>query len=401
MVNAKHDTHSYERTVNGERGYQREILFDGNVLYDSYLRAKKGSDWKPQVQRFEKNYLLNLAAIQSKLKDGSYEFSKGSHFILRERGKTRPISGEKIEDRIIKHALCDTMLLPAVKRYLIYDNGASLPGKGVSFTRKRLLRHLSRYYKEHGSNEGYVLLLDFSKYYDNICHDVLKDRFRAYLKDESAFRLLEKAIDQSKVDVSYMGVEEYGNCMNILFDFLEYAKIDKRLLTGEKFMSKHMSIGDQVSQTAGIAYRIPIDNYVKIVCGSKYYAGYMDDSYVIHEDKEFLGDLLAGIIEICSGIGITINMRKTRICKLSDRWRFLQIQYSLTDTGRIIQKINPVRLTAMRRKMKKIAPRLTEKEFSDFYNSWFKSHYKYMSKMQRYNMDTLYAELKEKTKCTL
>ena len=86
---------------------------------------------------------------------------------------------------------------------------------------------------------------------------------------------------------------------------------------------------------------------------------------------------------------------------LYEHWRFLQVQYSLTDTGRVIQKINPKRLTAMRRKMKKLAPKLTEKEFTDFYKSWFKNHYKIMSKKQRSNMDTLFNQLKEVTKCTL
>lgn len=117
--------------------------------------------------------------------------------------------------------------------------------------------------------------------------------------------------------------------------------------------------------------------------------------------KEFLQELLEDIIEIANELGITVNTRKTRICKLSEHWRFLQVQYSLTDTGRVIQKINPKRLTAMRRKMKKLAPKLTEKEFTDFYKSWFKNHYKIMSKKQRSNMDTLFNQLKEVTKCTL
>ena len=99
-------------------------------------------------------------------------------------------------------------------------------------------------------------------------------------------------------------------------------------------------------------------------------------------------------------MGITVNLKKTRICKLSDHWRFLQIQYSLTDTGRVIQKINPKRLTAMRRKMKKLAPKLTEKEFTDFFRSWFKNHYKIMSRYQRNNIETLFNQLKEVTLCS-
>lgn len=394
MVNTKHDTSSYE-----SRGYQREI-YDGNVLYEAYLRAKKGSDWKPQVQKFEMNYLLELSKMQKDLANMEYEFLPTTNFTLNERGKTRRITGEQIQDRVVKHALCDEVLNPSLERFLIYDNGASLVGKGISFTRRRLVTHLRKYYAQHKSNEGYILLIDFSKYYDNIRHDVLLKLFEKYVDDEHALWLLRKTVERSRVDVSYMADDEYENCLNTLFDSLLYQYMNKSLLTGEKYMGKHLNIGDQVAQTAGVSYRIPIDNYVKIVRGVKFYAGYMDDSYAIHESKEFLEELLEDIIEVAAEMGITVNTRKTRICKLSEHWRFLQVQYSLTETGRVIQKINPKRLTAMRRKMKKLAPKLTEKDFTDFYKSWFKNHYKLMSKQQRSNMDILFEQLKEVTLCS-
>lgn len=399
MVNTKHDTDIYECACNGRNGYQREI-FDGNALYDAYIKAKRGSDWKPQVQKFEMNYLLELAPMQEDLRDMEYEFLPTTSFTLHERGKTRHITGEQIPDRIVKHSLCDEVLNPTLERYLIFDNGASVEGKGIDFTRQRLLKHLRRYYTEHGSNEGYILLIDFSKYYDNIRHDVLIELIEKYVTDEHARWLLRKTVERSQVDVSYMDYEEYENCLNKLFDSLIHQNIDKKLLTGEKFMAKHLNIGDQVAQTSGISYRIPLDNYAKIVRSMKYYAGYMDDTYAIHESKEFLEEFLEEYIEIAADMGITVNTRKTRICKLSERWRFLQVQYSLTDTGRVIQKINPKRLTDMRRRMKKVAPKLTEKEFTDWYKSWFKNHYKLMSKQQRLNMDTLFNQLKEVTKCS-
>lgn len=389
MVNAKHDTASHESC-----GYKREI-FDGNSLYDAFVRAKQGSDWKPQVQQFEMTYLLGLSKMQGELESMTYEFLPSQEFVLNERGKTRYISGEQIPDRIVKHALCDECLSPNIRKYLIYDNGASLKGKGIDFTRKRLLVHLRKYYQQHQSNEGYVLLIDFSKYYDNIRHDKLMELFEKYIDDEHALWLLRKTIDRSKVDVSYMTDEEYAVCLDTLFNSLEHSQIDRSLLTGEKFMAKHLNIGDQMAQVAGIAYPIPIDNYIKIVKGVKFYGRYMDDSYVIHESKEYLEALLQDIIRIANSIGITVNTRKTRICKLSEYWRFLQVQYSLTDTGRVIQKINPKRLTAMRRKMKKLCYVLTPTEFEDWYKSWFKGHYKIMSKLQRQHLDELFKELKE------
>lgn len=394
MVNTKHDTHAYERTSNGERGYQREI-FDGNVLYESFLKAKQGSDWKPQVQRFEMNLLFELSELQQEHETGNHVFLPSTEFTLHERGKVRRITGEQIHDRVAKHALCDEILTPAVRKYLIYDNSASIKGRGIDFSRNRLLHHLRRYYTLHGSNDGYILLIDFSKYYDNIRHDRLMEQFEKYIHDERSLNLLRKVIDRSKVDVSYMDDEEYERCMEKVFNSLAYQDVDKSLLTGEKFMYKHLNIGDQVAQIAGIIYPIPIDNYVKIVKGVKFYGRYMDDSYAIHESKEFLQELLQGIIAIATELGITVNIRKTRICKLSSLWRFLQVQYSLTETGRVIQKINPKRLTCMRRKMKKLVHILTEKEFDDWYGSWFRNHYRIMSKQQRENMDRLYNNLKK------
>ena len=389
MVNAKHDTTSYESC-----GYQREI-FDGNALHDAYKRAKQGSDWKPQVQRFEMTYLLELSKMQTELHEKSYRFLPATNFIINERGKTRCISGEQIHDRIVKHALCDEILTPSIRDYLIYDNGASLTGRGIDFSRRRLLVHLRKYYARHQSNEGYILLIDFSKYYDNIRHDILMEQFKAITDNEHALWLLEKILDRSKVDVSYMSDEEYAVCMTTVFNSLVHDQIDRKLLTGEKFMAKHLNIGDQVAQVAGIGYPMEIDNYIKIVRGIKYYGRYMDDSYVISDSKEHLQELLKDIIAIATRNGITVNTHKTRICKLSDYWRFLQVQYALTDTGRVIQKINPKRLTAMRRKMKKLAPILSPKEFEDWYNSWFRSYYKIMSKRQRENMNTLFQQLKE------
>lgn len=392
MVNTKHDTTSYESC-----GYQREI-FDGNSLYDSFKRAKQGSDWKPQVQKFEMTYLLELSRIQSDLKNKTYQFLPATNFIINERGKTRCISGEQVPDRIVKHSLCDEILTPNIRKYLIYDNGASLTGRGIDFTRKRLLVHLRKYYAQHQSNDGYILLIDFSKYYDNIRHDILMEQFKAITDNEHALWLLEKILDRSKVDVSYMSDKEYAVCMTTVFNSLVHDKIDRKLLTGEKFMAKHLNIGDQVAQVAGIAYPMEIDNYIKIVRGIKFYGRYMDDSYVISDSKEKLQEIISEIVTIASRIGITVNTDKTRICKLSDYWRFLQVQYSLTDTGRVIQKINPKRLTCMRRKMKKLVSILPPKEFEEWYNSWFRNHYKIMSKKQRENMDTLFQQLKEVSK---
>ena len=108
-VNTKHDAASYESNINSS--YTREI-HDPNSLYDGFLQAKRGSDWKTPVQRFEMDFLSGIAMLSDDLRSRSYQFKPSKDFILNERGKTRVIRGEQIEDRIVKHSLCDEVLNP-------------------------------------------------------------------------------------------------------------------------------------------------------------------------------------------------------------------------------------------------------------------------------------------------
>lgn len=385
--NDKRDVCTYEWS-----DYEHEI-YDGNKLYDAFLKSKKNSSWKARTHQFHMNLLFELSHIQQELKDQTYELKKSTDFILNERGKIRAIKGDQIHDRIVKHVVCDDVLMPAIKNKLIYDDGASIKDKGIDFTRNRFTAHLQRFYRENHSNEGYILLIDFTKYFDNIRHDVFMDLIKKYVDDESSLWLIDLILQKARIDVSYMDDDEYANCMNTVFNSLEYNNIDKALLTGDKYMSKHLDIGDQVSQVAGVLVPLRLDNYIKIVQGNKYYGRYMDDSYIIHKSKEYLEQLLIDIIKIAAEMGITVNTKKTRICKLSDTFVFLQNRYTLTNTGKVVVKISKKRLTRMRRKMKKMPDQVSKKEFEHWYKSWFNNAYKMMSKQQRKNLNALYEEL--------
>ena len=386
MVKNKHDISGYDLA-----NYQRDI-YDGNLLYESFLKMKRGRTWKPQVQRFEMTYLLGLGKIQKELKNKTYQMNNTTNFVISERGKTRLITGECVSDRIVGHALCDEIINPSIKKYLIYDNGASQKGKGVSFTRKRLEKHLISYYRNNGcSNEGYILLIDFSKYYDNIRHDILKEMFFDIVRDEHARDIISKTLKRAEIDISFTE----DDLSESIFDSLwYYNNIPKSMRNGTRFLKKHLDIGTQVSQSAGVLYRSKLDNYIKIVRGIKYYAAHVDDSYIIHSDKVFLKKFYLDISNKCDEYGIHINKKKTSIYKLSDGFRFLQIRYRLTDTGKIVKKINPKNVTRFRRKIKKLAHILSENEFDNLFKSWIGSNAKYMSKQQRKNMYKLYYDLK-------
>lgn len=368
-------------------------IFDANALYAAYRKAMRGSTWKPQTQRFEMNFLSEIAKLQKELETGTYKISPPTEFILRERGKTRAVCGESARDRTVRHALCDEVLMPALRKYLIYDNGASLPGKGISFARRRLVTHLRRYYREHGS-EGYILLIDFQKYFDNVPHDRLYTEMIRHIPDEGTRRLLKTILDEFRVDVSGLTDEAFARLKTEPFDALRY-RLEHTLAerTGKKWLDRGLQIGDQVSQIAAVYYPTRIDTYVKVVCGEKYYGRYMDDSYLIAPTKAHLKRRLSEIRKIAEEMGITIHPKKTRIVPLSAGFRYLQIRYRLTETGKIERHISPKRVTAMRRKLKKLAGRIPDADVRQMYESWIGAHGKLLSRAQRRNLDALYAAL--------
>lgn len=312
------------------------------------------------------------------------------------------LANTQSRDRIIRHVLCDEILLPEVKKHIIYDNCASIKGRGISHQRDRFEVHLRKYYRLYG-NEGWILFGDFSKFYDNIIHEIAKrELLRLFDDDEFIDWLLTQIFDGFKIDVSYMTDEEYATCMTDTFNKLEYRNIPESKLTGEKWMEKSVNIGDQLSQVIGIYYPYRIDNYVKYVRSQKFYGRYMDDWYIMNPSKEELLDLLDHIHQIAEEYGIHINRKKTRIVKISSTYKFLQIKYSLTDSGKVIKRINPKRVTAMRRKLKRLAVKVKNEEISyenveNMFRSWMGGFYKLLSKEQRKNLIGLYEDLFEKS----
>ncbi len=379
-----------------------EILCDANNLYWAYKASVKGSKWKEATQRFALKFLVYIFEIRDELMNRTLQNGPVGEFLQNERGRIRPITSRIIKDRIVRHVLCDELLLPAVQKKIIYDNGASIKGRGISFSRKRFEVHLRKYYREYG-NEGFILFGDFSKFYDNIIHAIAKrELMKLFNDDEFIEWLLTLIFDGFKIDVSYMTDEEYATCLDDLFVKLDYREIPRSKLTGEKWMEKSVDIGDQLSQVIGIYYPYPIDNYVKYVRSQKYYARYMDDWYVMNPSKEELLDIYEHIKEIAKSLGIHINDKKTRIVKISSTYKYLQIKYTLTSSGKIIKRINPARVTAMRRKLKKLAVKVETGETSyvnveDMFRSWMGNYYKLLSNQQRTNLITLFEELFHKT----
>lgn len=371
-------------------------IADMNVLYDAYIASMKGSAWKREPEMFEHNWMEEVAQLKRELEDRTYKTLPGSEFTLNERGKIRHIHGGRMRDRVVRHALCDHILAPYLKPYLIHNNGASQKGKGISFTRRIFEKDLHNYYLKHGNNRGYIGLVDLSKFYDNIQHDKVKEMICPKIPEDTWW-LLDEVLSSMEIDVSYLTDSEYEVCLDEKFDSLAYYEKEYDR-PGKKMMKKSCNIGDQVSQDIGVFFPHRIDNYCKIVRGLKHYGRYMDDMYFIVESKEEALSIIDGIRKEAANLGLFMNEKKTHIVKMSDTFKFLQIKYYVTSTGKVVKRINPKAVTRQRRRLKAYKRILDNGEIplEDIelsYKSWMGDYTKLMSKKQIANMKQLYKDL--------
>ena len=373
-------------------------LTDLNLLYNAMRASLKGSAWKEEPQRFEIDFLSEIVKLRDEIDNRTYRTSSGTEFKLSERGKVRHIHGARIRDRVVRHVLCDEELGKVLRPYLIYNNGASQKGKGITFARAMFERDLHNFWLKYRDNKGYIGFIDFSKYYDNIRHDRIRQMVGPKLSEEGNW-LLDEILKTFEIDVSYMTDEEYAGCMDRKFNSVQYyEQIPMEDRTGEKFMPKGVDIGDQVSQDIGIYYPTPVDNYVKIVRSQKWYGRYMDDMYLICRDKEELKDIIRGAGEVARALGIFINEKKTRIARLDETYKYLQIRYSLTETGKVIRRINPKAVTRERRRLKAYrrlmdTGKMKYDDIEQAVKSWMGDYARLMSRKQIEHMKALYRAL--------
>lgn len=373
-----------------------EQIYNANNLFNAFMKAKQGTDWKEMVQKYEANLLLNIFTTRRAISTNTYSAKPTYSFKLNERGHTRQIKAQNIYDRVVQRSFNDNVLVPKTRVKLIYDNGATLKDKGESFARKRFEIHLRKAYREYGDN-ACIILMDFTKYYDNVLHEVLISMYKDVL-DSDELSFLADRLSDFRVDVSYMSDEEFKNYDKTVFNALTHSDIPAYLKTGQKMMPKSLDIGNQTSQISGVFYATPMDNYCKTVRRIKYYGRYMDDTYIIIHNKNVAKKLLNELKVICDKQGIFINSKKTHIYKITDWVTWLKINYKIKPTGGLVRKVHNKNIRRERRRLVKFRHLLDEgkmsyKHIELCYGSWKGTYWKYDSKTKLLRLDRLFNKL--------
>lgn len=336
-----------------------DMVFTYENLYRSYKKSRRNVTWKSSTQKYITQAPVNVARTYHRLHNGTFKSNGFFEFDLCERGKLRHIRSVTIGERVVQKCLCDYALVPVIDRTFIYDNGATQVHKGYHFSMDRLKCHLQRHYRKHGQN-GYILLYDFSKFFDNIDHKIISDVMEREFKDPRI-----KALTQHFVDC---------------------------------FGEEGLGLGSQISQTFALASANRLDHFFKEYAGIKGYGRYMDDGYMIHESKEYLQQCLRWLKAICRRYHIKLNEKKTKIVKLSHGFTWLKCRWYLTETGKVVKKIYKRSVTKQRQKLKKFVHmvdtgKMSHQDVYQAFQSWraYARHFDAYHTIQ--NMEQLYTDL--------
>jgi hypothetical protein len=327
-----------------ECGDFRSVITNQNLLR-SLQKRRKETEWKGSVQSYIAHAIVKNKRAKDALLEGRMNVNQSiKHLVIHERGKRRDCHAIMIDSRVIQGAVCDSSITPLTQPSLIYDNPASTKGKGVEFARRRMNHHLRRQIVESGP-DFYVLVYDFSGYFDSIRHSLCREKLRKAGQDEMLERLTMYFIKMYQAqDISLItDAEERSR---------RYEELKHDKATGA-------TLGSQISQDMALVVPNDLDHTIKDIYRMKHYQRYMDDGNVTGT-KEQLRQLYTVIADICDRLGLKLNKKKTHIVRARRGFTFLKVRYTVTETGRIIRQIAKSSIVRMRRKLKKFRKKVDQ-----------------------------------------
>ncbi len=353
--------------LKGERNKLQQIgnydsIFTYVNLYKAFYLCECSVRWKASIQKQESLLPLKTLHIYRQLQNRSFKPLKFMEFDIFERGKIRHIRAVDIDERSIERTLCDRYLVPLLSSKLIYDNGASLKGKGIDFSLNRLKVHLFRHYKKYG-NKGYIFQYDFSKYFDNVNHEILMKLLAKDIPDKDILAMVKNDIDS--------------------------------------FGDKGLGLGSQVSQICAIYFPTLLDRYFKEVLYIKGYGRYMDDGYAICKDLDEVKKCREGLYKMAKLLDITINDKKISVTKLNNTFIFLKKRIILTDSGKVVIKIGKKSTHQARRRLIRMFKKYNGNKdgllyIQQAYRSWYGMSKRYSNYYISENYKKLYEKLMNK-----
>lgn len=294
----------------------KEYITDFDQLFDSMLKCKRNVSWKPSVKSFVLNGIEDCLKMEEQLQNGTWTNRKPKPILIT-YPKRRECLSIPFRDRVYQRSINDNALYPQTTRHFIYPNVACQKGKGPQVAMNMMKKYLHRYFINYGTNKGYVVWIDVHGYYPNMKHDLVNKCF-SKLCDKEVANMAKDVLDsQYSGDVGY-------------------------------------NPGSQMVQIAGISFLNDLDHYIKEVLRCKSYIRYMDDMFLITNDREQAKEWLKTVCNKLIELGFEPNPKKAKVCRIDKGFMYLGFKTTLSSSGKVYYNLNSQNIKHERRKLKKM-----------------------------------------------
>lgn len=290
-------------------------VFSYRKMFHYGKKCCNGVRWKQSVQNYELHLFSGTAKRRRQVLDGVWRPRKCVHFMLRERGKVRPIDAPHVTDRQVHKTFCNEVLIPLYGPSMIYDNGASQKKKGLHWHYKRLTDQLHWHFRHYG-REGAVLLIDLKHFFPGANRALIFQRHRHFILNDDLRRIADTIVQYAPSTAPGRG----------------------------------MPLGVEPSQQEMVSLPSSVDNWIK--CQRRVHCAghYMDDYVLLFPTVEEAKAAGHEIVRRFEAQGIRVNKRKCKVSPLTKPFRFCKARFTLTETGKV--KLNGSRDGVKRARVK-------------------------------------------------
>lgn len=280
-------------------------------LYVAERMARIGGKRKTyNTHGFEVYLDENIERLTEMLYYQEYKPSRGIAYIINNPVK-REIFAAPYVDRVVHHWSVDT-INPWWDRRMNAGASSCRVGKGTSYGIELLDKHIRQ--ASHSFKEPvYVIKLDISGYFMHIDRSILLERVMWGLDRQfegnygKRYRTIKHVLEQIIMDDPIEGVKMRGS-----YEDWRDLPADKSLFAAPE--GQGLVIGNVSSQVLSNIYLDPLDRFVTMELGYKYYGRYVDDFYIVVTEAQLPQAKrdIKTINNFLHGLSLWLNKKKTR-----------------------------------------------------------------------------------------
>ncbi len=285
-------------------------------LFKAYYNARRNKRNTINQLKFELHFEQEIFKLYDEIKNRVYVPSREIAFIIN-KPVLREIFAADFRDRVVHHLLFG-YISPVIEKYLIYDCYSCRKGKGTSFGIKRAAKFM-RSCSDNYQKDCYIMQMDISGYFMAIERKALFHKTNNILQAEYRKRAVSGstvAFDTDLVDFLLRKTifhNPAGSCV-IRGKGSDWNNLPCNKSLFYASAGCGLAIGNLSSQLFGNVFLNDFDHWIKHNMKFNCYGRYVDDFFIMHNDKRRLLNALPIIADyLKTHDNLILHPNKTKI----------------------------------------------------------------------------------------